>query len=162
LKRYETIFILRPDTGEAQIKETSKRLEGIVAQGGGELIETEEWGQRELAYRIRGERRGHYVRLDYVAPPAAMNEIERNLKLSDAVLRYLSVLIDPDADAAKARAEIEARNRRAAEARAAAEARTAAAAAAAAAQAEKHDESAEGSAAETERTSEPDSGRQSD
>ena len=131
MRRYETIFILRPDQGDAQIKETTKRIEGIVSSGGGELIETEEWGARELAYRIKAERRGFYVRLDYVADGAVMNEVERNLKLSDRVLRYLSVLLDPDANAVKVREEIDARNRRAAEAKAAAEARAQAAAAAA-------------------------------
>jgi len=129
LRRYETIFILRPDQGESQIKDTVRRFEGLVSQGGGEMIETDEWGSRELAYRIRGERRGYYVRLDYVSEGAVMNEVERNLKLSDSVLRYLSVLLDTDADPARVREEIEARKRRIAEARAAAEARAVAAAA---------------------------------
>ena len=126
MRRYETIFILRPDSGEPQIKEAIKRYEGIIAAGAGEMIETEEWGSRELAYKIKGERRGFYVRLDYVSPGPVMNEVERNLRLSDTVLRYLSVLVDADADVAKAREELEARNRRIAEARAAQEARAAA------------------------------------
>jgi len=68
------------------------------------------------------------VRLDYTAPAAAVSEVERNLKLYDGVLRYLSVMVEPEADAAKVRAEVEARKRRAEEARAAAESRAAAAA----------------------------------
>jgi small subunit ribosomal protein S6 len=129
LRRYETIFILRPDQAEPQIKDAIKRYESIVTQGGGELIETEEWGSRELAYHIKGERRGYYVRLDYVSDGAVMNEVERNLKLADTVLRYLSVMLEADADPARVREEIEARNRRLAEAKAAAEARAAALAA---------------------------------
>ena len=131
MRRYETIFILRSDLGEAQVKDSIRRFEGLVATGGGEMLETDEWGFRELAYRIHNERRGYYVRLDYAASGNVMNEIERNLKLSDSVLRYLSVLVDPEVDTAKVRAEIEARIHRAAEAKAAAEARMAAAAAAA-------------------------------
>src|ERR1017187_1580906 len=126
MRRYETIFILRPDSGDPQIKEAIKRYEGIIAAGAGEMIETEEWGSRELAYKIKGERRGFYVRMDYVSPGPVMNEVERNLRISDTVLRYLSVLVDDDADVAKAREELEARNRRIAEAKAAQEARTAA------------------------------------
>ena len=122
VRRYETIFILRPDLGESQLQQAVKRFEGIVA-GGGELIETDEWGFRDLAYHIKGERRGYYVRLDYAAETAVMNEVERNLKLHDAVLRFLSVLVDQEADVAKAREDVEARKRRIAEARAAAEAR---------------------------------------
>ena len=131
MRRYETIFILRSDLGENQVKDSIKRFEGLVATGGGEMLETDEWGFRELAYRIHNERRGYYVRLDYAATGPVMNEVERNLKLSDSVLRYLSVLLDPEVDTAKVRAEIDARLHRAAEAKAAAEARIAAAAAAA-------------------------------
>ena len=131
MRRYETIFILRSDLGETQVKDSIRRFEGLVATGGGEMLETDEWGFRELAYRIHNERRGYYVRLDYAATGSVMNEVERNLKLSDSVLRYLSVLLDPEVDIAKVRAEIEARLHRAAEAKAAAEARMAAAAAAA-------------------------------
>jgi small subunit ribosomal protein S6 len=129
VRRYETIFVLRPDLGEAPQKETIKRFEGIVAGSGGDLIETDEWGFRELAYRVKGERRGYYVRLDYGGSGATMNEVERNLKLSDSILRYLSVLVDREADPAQVRADIETHKRRAADARAAAEARAAALAA---------------------------------
>lgn len=125
MRRYETVFILRPDLAEIQVKDTIKRFEGIVTAGAGELIETEEWGARELAYRIGTERRGYYVRLDYTAPTAVVSEVERNLKLSDGVLRYLSVMLEQEADAAKVRAEVEARKRRAEQARAAAESRAA-------------------------------------
>ena len=117
MRRYETIFILRPDLTEAQIKESIRRFEGIIANGGGEMIETDEWGSRELAYNIGRERRGYYVRLDYAATGAVTNEVERNLKIADNVLRYLSVMVSPEADAAKLRGEIESRKQRMAEAR---------------------------------------------
>ena len=136
MRRYETIFILRPDLGESAQKDAIKRFEGLVATTGGDLVETEEWGFRELAYRIKGERRGFYVRLDYGGSGATMNEVERNLKLSDGVLRYLSVLVDESADMATVRSDIEARQKRAAEAKAATEARMAAFAADRAAAAE--------------------------
>jgi small subunit ribosomal protein S6 len=136
VRRYETIFILRPDLGESAQKDAIKRFEGIVGTSGGDLVETEEWGFRELAYRIKGERRGFYVRLDYGGNGATMNEVERNLKLSDGVLRYLSVLVDEAADMATVRSDIEARQKRTAEAKAATEARMAAFAADRAAAAE--------------------------
>jgi small subunit ribosomal protein S6 len=166
VRRYETIFILRPDTGDSQIKETIKRLEGIVSQGGGEVIESEEWGSRELAYLIRRERRGYYVRLDYVSQGPVMNEVERNLKIAEPVLRYLSVMVEPEADVAKIRADLEARNRRAAEAKAAAEARQAALAAqaaekAAAADAPNIPDAPEEMTAGDDDATEPDGGHQS-
>jgi small subunit ribosomal protein S6 len=73
LRRYETIFILRPDLGDVVQKEAVRRFEGLVASTGGELIETEEWGSRELAYRIKGEQRGFYVRLDYAGSGPTLN-----------------------------------------------------------------------------------------
>lgn len=133
MRRYETIFILRSDLGESTQKESIRRFENIVRASGGEVIETDEWGFRELAYHVKGEHRGFYVRLDYGGNGATMSEIERNLKLSDAVLRYLSVLVDRDIEPATIRAELEAQRRRSAEARAEAEAARAAAEAARAA-----------------------------
>jgi small subunit ribosomal protein S6 len=145
LRRYETVFVLRPDLGEAQTKETIKRIEDIIASSGGDVVERDEWGLRDLAYKIRRERRGYYARVDYVAPGAAVAEVERNLKLNDGVLRYLSVMLEEEGDAAKARAEVEARMRQAEEAKAAAAERVRAAAAAAQARAEseQHREGAE-------------------
>jgi small subunit ribosomal protein S6 len=107
VRRYETIVILRPDLVETQLKDTLKRLEGVLATSGGHLLVTENWGLREMAYRIRREQRGQYFRLDYVAPAAAVNELERNLRLSDVVLRYLSVMTDakPDVAALKQQAQ---------------------------------------------------------
>ncbi len=113
MRRYETVFILRPDLGESLAKETVKRFETILGGAEGELIETEEWGTRELAYPIRQARRGFYVRLDYGGTGGTVNELERNLRLSDAVLRHLSVLVDPEADIARLRSEAEARRHRA-------------------------------------------------
>lgn len=133
LRRYETVLILRPDLGESIQKESIRRFENIVRTSGGEIIETDEWGFRDLAYHIKGERRGLYVRLDYGGNGATMNEIERNLKLSDSVLRYLSVLVERDVDPVAVRTDLEAHRRRSAEARAAAEAARAAAEAARAA-----------------------------
>ncbi|HKV55459.1 MAG TPA: 30S ribosomal protein S6 [Candidatus Binataceae bacterium] len=150
MRRYETIFILRPDLGESAQKDSIKRFEGLIGSSGGEIIETEEWGFRELAYNIKGERRGFYVRLDYGGNGATMNEVERNLKLSDGVLRYLSVLVAEEVDPANVRAELEAHRRRTAEARAAAEAARAAAEAARAAAAAGPSEEAESQGAPSE------------
>jgi small subunit ribosomal protein S6 len=156
VRRYETIFIMRPDLGESAQKDTIKRFESFVAAGGGELIETEEWGFRELAYRIKGQQRGFYVRLDYGGSGATMNEVERNLKLSDNILRFLSVLVNETVDPETARAELEAHRSRAAEARAAAEAARAAAEAARAAERAQREEAiaAESAASQDEETPE--------
>ena len=162
MRRYETIFILRSDLGEAQINEGIRRFEGIIASSGGEMIETDEWGSRELAYNIGRERRGHYVRFDYAAPGAAMNELERNLKIADGVLRYLSVLVAEDADPGQLRGEIESRKQRLAEVRAAAAAPALAAAQQSAEMSEGEAAVAEGLAEEPSEPTESSGGTQSD
>ncbi len=121
MRRYETIIVLRPDLIEAPLKEALKRFESVVATDGGQLLLTEEWGTREMAYRIRREHRGQYFRLDYVASAATVNELERNLKLSDAVLRFLSVVTDTSPDLAKLKEQAQARQTEAAQAQSAAE-----------------------------------------
>lgn len=131
MRRYETVFVLSPDLGEAQTKETIKRVEDVITASGGDVIERDEWGLRDLAYRIRKERRGYYTRIDYVAAGTTVAEVEHNLKLNDRILRYLSVMVEEEGDAAKARAEIDEHRRKLEEAKAAAAERARMAAAAA-------------------------------
>jgi small subunit ribosomal protein S6 len=101
VRRYETILVLRSDLPETQLKDTLRRFEGVLTAGGAHVLATEDWGVREMAYKIRREQRAQYFRLDYVASAAAVNELERNLKLSDVVLRYLSVVTDVRPDLSK-------------------------------------------------------------
>jgi small subunit ribosomal protein S6 len=88
---YETLTILHPDLGEAAAKEMVARLRGILESGKAEIDKVDEWGLRELAYTIAKQRRGIYVLFEYKAEPAAVRELERQLKLSDQILRFLSV-----------------------------------------------------------------------
>jgi len=95
---YETIFITHPDKGGA-VKDYTERFKKIVEEQGGTISQAEEWGLRDLAYRIQKQARGHYVFLRYRSEPRAVGELERNLKLSDGILRYLTVRVDEKAEA---------------------------------------------------------------
>ena len=95
---YETIFIAHPDKGGA-VKDYTERFKKIVEELGGTISQAEEWGLRDLAYRIQKQARGHYVLLRYRSEPRAVEELERNLKLSDGILRYLTVRVDEKAEA---------------------------------------------------------------
>ena len=95
---YETIFIAHPDKGGA-VKDYTERFKKIVEDLGGTISQAEEWGLRDLAYRIQKQARGHYVLLRYRSEPRAVDELERNLKLSDGILRYLTVRVDEKAEA---------------------------------------------------------------
>jgi small subunit ribosomal protein S6 len=88
---YETLTVLHPDLGEAGSKDMAGRLRGILEAGRAEIKKVDEWGMRELAYSIRKQRRGIYVLLEYKAEPQAVAELERQLKLNDQVLRFITV-----------------------------------------------------------------------
>ena len=88
---YETLTVFHPDLGEAGSKELAARVRAILEGGKAEIKKVDEWGMRELAYSIRKQRRGIYVLLEYKAEPQAVSELERQLKLNDQVLRFITV-----------------------------------------------------------------------
>ena len=90
-RRYESMIVLRSDLQEAGTKEQIERVRKTLEGHGATIGGVHEWGLRELAYEIGKERRGYYVLVEYVASSAAVAELERTLKLSDMVLRFVSV-----------------------------------------------------------------------
>ncbi len=94
MSRYEVMFVLRPDLGEAGVNEQVERVRRVLTEHGTTEIELHDWGVRDLAYRIETHGRGHYFVLQYDGTAAAVTEVERNLKLSDQVLRFMSVRQD--------------------------------------------------------------------
>jgi len=89
--RYETLFILHPELPEAQVRETTDRVRRLVEGMQGQISGIHDWGVRDLAYPIRKQGRGTYVLVEYSARPEVVKELERNLKLADEVLRFISV-----------------------------------------------------------------------
>jgi small subunit ribosomal protein S6 len=88
---YETLTVLHPDLGETGSKEVVQRVRGILEAGRAEIKKVDEWGIRELAYPIRKQRRGIYALIEYRSAPQAVSELERQLKLNDQVLRFVTV-----------------------------------------------------------------------
>ena len=99
-RRYETMIVLRTDLQEAGVKEQIERIRKLLETQGATVSGIHEWGLRELAYQIEKERRGFYILVEYVAPSAAVAELERTLKLSDVVLRFVSIRQEHDAPSA--------------------------------------------------------------
>jgi small subunit ribosomal protein S6 len=95
-RRYESMIVLRPDLQEAGTKEQIERARRSLETHGATIGGIHEWGLRELAYEIQKERRGYYVLVEYTGTAAAVAELERGLKLSDAVLRFVSVRQEKD------------------------------------------------------------------
>ena len=91
---YESVYIARPDISAAQVEALTQRLTEIIETGGGRVTRNEYWGLKNLAYRIKKNRKGHYSLLNIDAPSETVGEFERNMRLSEDVLRYLTVRVD--------------------------------------------------------------------
>ena len=91
---YESTFIIRHDMSTQQVEQLAESFSDIIKNNGGEVTKTEHWGLKTLAYRINKHRKGHYVFFNVDAPSAAVQEYERNLRLSEDVLRYLTIRVD--------------------------------------------------------------------
>ncbi|HEX6375082.1 MAG TPA: 30S ribosomal protein S6 [Allosphingosinicella sp.] len=91
---YEHVFIARQDLAQAQVDALAETATKIIEDAGGKVVKTETWGLRSLAYRIAKNRKGHYVMLDFDAPPAAVAELERQTQINEDVIRYMTVRVD--------------------------------------------------------------------
>ncbi|MEN9722952.1 MAG: ribosomal protein [Pseudomonadota bacterium] len=112
---YETTFITKSEMSDEALQALKARLTAVLGQFGGELVLSEDWGKRKLAYPISKEVRGQYTYFVYTGKGDVVHEMERNLRLNDQVLRFLSVNLDKEFDAEsfkKARAEQQAAAKR--------------------------------------------------
>jgi small subunit ribosomal protein S6 len=93
-REYETIYILRPNTPNEGVAEVNSRIKGIIEGLGGKILKVDNWGKRRLAYEVAKERKGIYLYWQYLAQPGTVEECERNLRMLDNVIRYLTVKVD--------------------------------------------------------------------
>ena len=98
-REYETIYILRPDIDADSAERIGARVADVVSRESGRLTKVESWGRRRLAYDIGKQRRGVYMYLKYLGGGKVVSEVERNLRLSDGVLKYQTVLVRSDIEA---------------------------------------------------------------
>jgi small subunit ribosomal protein S6 len=97
-REYETVTILRPDTGKPQIMTLIERIQGVVAKQAGSLVKIDSWGMRVLAYPVAHQRKGIYLYWRFLGGSDMVAEVERNLRLSDRVMRFYSIRVDDDVD----------------------------------------------------------------
>jgi len=90
MRPYETLVVLRTDLGDDATKLLT-RFEGVITGQGGTIDEKRDWGVRDLAYPIGKQRQGHYHLIEYQAEPQTVKELERNLRIVEGVLRFVSV-----------------------------------------------------------------------
>jgi len=91
---YENIFIARQDISTTQAEALADQFANLITEQGGTVAKKEHWGLRNIAYRINKNRKGHYVLLNLDAPPAAVQEMERQMRINEDVLRYLTVRVE--------------------------------------------------------------------
>ena len=115
MRRYETFVIIDPELSQDQREPLIGRVEELISQMEGFLVLTDDWGERKLAYDIKKKGRGYYVRFDYCGLAPLVNEIERFFRIDDRALKYMTVLLNGDADLEKIKAEKAAKETAAAE-----------------------------------------------
>ena len=91
---YESVFLARQDISNAQVDQLADQFSEIITNMGGTVAKHEYWGVRKLAYRIKKNRKAHYVLFNIDAPSDAVFEMERNMRLSEDILRYLTLRIE--------------------------------------------------------------------
>lgn len=109
MRRYESVIILDPDLPDDDIRAFTDRYTELIRSYGGDIIKVDDWGLKKLAYLVKKREKGRYVFFDYGGVPALIEEMERQLKISEEVMKFLSVKLDEDFDLEAFKAEAEAK-----------------------------------------------------
>ncbi len=91
---YEHVYLARQDLSPQQVEDLTNQLSGVIGQLGGKVTKNEYWGLKSLTYRIRKNRKAHMTLLNVDAPASALSEVERQERLNEDVLRYLTIRVD--------------------------------------------------------------------
>ena len=94
MANYESVLIARQDLGASQVNSLVENLSEVLKREGGEVVKVDNWGLKNLAYRIKKNRKGHYVLLNIVAPAKAVFEYERLMRLNEDIIRYMTIKVD--------------------------------------------------------------------
>ena len=107
MKRYETLFIVQIDLPIDELNSIIERYRAIVTALKGTVIKVEKWGKRKLAYEIKKQSNGFYVLLDFAGKSAIIDELERNFKIDDKILKFMTIMKDDNVDLAAIEKEIQ-------------------------------------------------------
>ena len=94
MRNYEFTFIIHPDIEDEGITETVEKVSQFITDGGGQVTNVDHWGRRRLAYPIQKQKEGYYVLMQVQLDPKSIGELERNLKLTEEVIRHLLVRVE--------------------------------------------------------------------
>jgi small subunit ribosomal protein S6 len=91
---YENVFIARQEISTQQVDALAETFSNVIAENGGTVSKRENWGLKSLTFRIKKNRKGHYILLNIEAPSAAINEMERQMRLHEDIIRYMTVRVE--------------------------------------------------------------------
>lgn len=94
MRKYELLYVLQPDLDEEQLQALQEKINGIIAEQGGQNTEVKEWGKRRLAYEIADFMEGHYIEVHFEGTPQVVEELERVIKITNGILRHMIVRIE--------------------------------------------------------------------
>lgn len=120
MRRYESVVIIGAEMTDDDIRSFAERYGEIIKNGNGEVIKLDDWGVKRLAYHVKKQEKGRYILFDYLGQPELVTELERKFRISEEVMKFITVKIedqvDPEALKARMRAEREAQEKPAQEA----------------------------------------------
>lgn len=114
MRRYESVWVVNGDLADEEVKAAIDKFSRIITTQGGTLVGMEEWGRKKLAFKIKGTTRGYYVLVDYAGTPATVKELERNYRIDDRIIRYLTSKKSDQVNLEALKAEIAAKAKAAA------------------------------------------------
>ena len=94
MNKYESVLIARQDLGASQVNTLVDELKNVISAQGGEVVRVDNWGLKNLAYRIKKNRKGHYVLMNISAPADAVAEYERVMRVNEDIIRYMTVRVE--------------------------------------------------------------------
>jgi len=114
MRRYESVWVVHGDLPDEDVQSTIDKFTRIISAAGGMFVGLDDWGRRKLAYKVKGTARGYYLLADFAGTPATVKELERNYRIDDRIIRYLTVKKSDKVNLEALQAEIAARAKAAA------------------------------------------------
>ncbi|MBE3572448.1 MAG: 30S ribosomal protein S6 [Moorella humiferrea] len=97
MRSYEVVFVIKPDLEAEATAAVIDKFTQLIAEQGGQVVEVDQWGKKRMAYEVRKYREGYYVLMKFKGMPAVAQELERVLKITDEVIRYLITRLEEKA-----------------------------------------------------------------
>lgn len=114
MRRYESLWVVNGDLPDEEVKSAIEKFSGIISSQGGTVVGLDEWGRRKLSYKIQGTIRGYYVLADFAGTSETVKELERNYRIDDRIIRFLTTKKSDKVNLEALQAEIAAKAKAAA------------------------------------------------